>query len=67
MLSISLKSMWNLMHVMQLLAYMSLVVSWSANCQMMLKSVYNAVTLENIVQGIHTSYLDDYTELDEEE
>ena len=30
-LAVSLKAMWNLMHVMQVMAYLRLIVSWPAN------------------------------------
>jgi len=35
-LAVSLKAMWNLMHVMQVVAYLRFAVSWPANSQMML-------------------------------
>ena len=51
-LAVSLKAMWNLMHVMQVMAYLRLVVAWPANSHMMLKSMHNAITLENIFNEI---------------
>ena len=66
-LAVSLKAMWNLMHVMQVMAYLRLVVSWSANTQMMLASMHNAITLENIVNDLYDSYLTDFLETDEKD
>lgn len=45
-LSISLKAMWNLMHVMQVITYLRFLVEWPANTQTLLDSMYNAITLE---------------------
>ena len=53
-LAVSLKAMWNLMHVMQVLAYMRLyITTWPANTAMMLQSVHNAITLENVLDGLY--------------
>ena len=54
-LAVSLKAMWNLMHIMQLMAYLRLLVEWPANSEMMLKSMHNAITLENIFNAIFGS------------
>ena len=40
------------MHVMQVIAYLRLVVSWPANSHMILKSMHNAITLDNIFNEI---------------
>jgi len=55
-LAVSLKAMWNLMHVMQVMAYLRLLVDWPANSQMMLQSMHNAITLENIINDFYTSF-----------
>ena len=59
--------MWNLMHVMQLLAYLRLIIVMPANSQIMLLSVHNAVTLENVLKELYESILPDYFQKDEEE
>ena len=46
------------MHVMQVLAYFRLLVNWPANTKMILQSIHNAVTLENIINGIYKSVFD---------
>ena len=56
-LAVSLKAMWNLMHVMQLMAYLRLVVDWPANANMMLNSMHNAITLENIINSFYDSII----------
>ena len=56
-LAVSLKAMWNLMHVMQLMAYLRLVVDWPANANMMLNSMHNAITLENIINSFYDSIM----------
>jgi len=66
-LAVSLKTMWNLMHVMQLLAYLRLIIVMPANSQIMLLSVHNAVTLENVLKELYESILPDYFQKDEEE
>ena len=47
--------MWNLMHVMQVMAYLRLLVDWPANANMMLLSMHNAITLENIINDLYDS------------
>ena len=58
-LAISLKAMWNLMHVMQVMAYLRLLTSHPANSEMMLKSMHNAITLEHLIDEVYTNYLKD--------
>lgn len=50
-LAASLKAMWNLMHFMQLVAYLRMLVSWPANVQMMLSAVKEAITLDETLPG----------------
>jgi len=38
------------------MAYLRLVVDWPANSQMMLQSMHNAITLENIIKEVKTSF-----------
>lgn len=66
-LAVSLKALWNLMHVMQVLAYFRLIANWPANTQMMLMSVHNAVTLENIINGVYDSIIDEEEDEDDED
>ena len=61
-LAVSLKAMWNLMHVMQVMAYLRLVVDWPANSNMMLLSMHNAITLENIINGLYDSIIGSLSE-----
>lgn len=44
-----MKAMWNLMHVMQVLAYLDMLIRWPLNAEMMLESVHEAITLDNIL------------------
>ena len=48
--------MWNLMHVMQVMAYLRLLVDWPANSAMMLQSMHNAITLENIINDVYKDF-----------
>ena len=59
-LAVSLKAMWNLMHVMQVMAYLRLAVEQPANSNMMLQSMHNAITLENIINSFYDTFLDDF-------
>ena len=45
-----MKAMWNLMNVMQVLAYIRFLSNWPANIKMILYAVHNAITLEPFVQ-----------------
>ena len=56
-LAISLKAMWNLMHVMQVMAYLRLLTNHPANSEMMLKSMHNAITLEHLIDEFYSNYL----------
>ena len=62
-LAVSLKAMWNLMHVMQVMTYLRLLVPWPANSQMMLQSLHNAITLENVINSVYDSLLIDLNQL----
>ena len=44
-----MKAMWNLMHVMQVLVYLDMLIRWPLNAEMMLESVHEAITLDNIL------------------
>ena len=57
-LSVSLKSMWNLMHVMQIITYFHMVVDWPANASIMFQSLENSITLENFINDFY-----DFSEL----
>ena len=52
--------MWNLMHTMQLVAYIGMLVNWPANSSMMFKSIHNAITLENLINPIFEAIIDDF-------
>ena len=59
------------MHVMQLMAYLRMVVDWPANANMMLVSMHNAITLENIINSFYDSVIgglsEDFVNEDEED
>ena len=46
------------MHVMQVIAYLRLLVQWPANTNMMLQSMHNALTLENIINNLYDKFFD---------
>ena len=45
-LYVSLKSMWNLMNVIQIIAYFRLFTNWPANTLMIKEAINNAITLK---------------------
>ena len=49
-MAVSLKSMWNLNHVMQIVAYLRLISNNPANLALIFDSVYNAVTLRPVTK-----------------
>ena len=49
LLAASLKTMWNMIHFMQIIAYMRLLINWPANARMILQSMHYATTLENLI------------------
>ena len=51
------------MHTLQLVAYLRFVVVWPANAGVMLKSLHNAITLENLVNSIYDSIVLDFNKL----
>lgn len=48
-LAISLKSLWNLMHVMQIMAYLRMLIELPLNAETVLIAVYQAVNFEKIL------------------
>ena len=59
--------MWNLMNVMQVMAYLRLLVDWPANSHMILDSMHNAITLENILKEVKDSYFSDFVDQQEDD
>ena len=59
--------MWNLHHVIQVLAYFRILIDWPANSLMMLQSMHNAITLDNLLNGIYDTQFDDFVQKDEVE
>ena len=51
----SLKAMWNLNHVMQVVAYLRIISNNPANLALIFDSVYNAVTLK-LIKGAIRDY-----------
>ena len=41
------------MHVMQVITYYRIMVEWPANANMMLLSMHNAITLENLINDFN--------------
>ena len=39
------------------MAYLRLVVDWPANANMLLQSMYNAITLENVINDLYGSFM----------
>ena len=66
-LAVSFKAMWNLMHVMQVIAYLRLLVNWPANTSMMLQSMHNALTLENLINDLYDNFFDAFDGENDEE
>ena len=48
-----MKAMWNLMHVMQVLAYMLYLLEWPANTKMMLEAIKEATTLVSLSSAFY--------------
>ena len=59
--------MWNLMHVMQVIAYLRLAVNWPANTSMMQQSIHNALTLENLIKYFTDKFKDEFDGENDEE
>ena len=66
-LAVSLKAMWNLMHVMQVMAFLRLLVDMPANSNMMLQSMHNAITLEEVMNSVYESVVPEFSDPEEEE
>ena len=66
-LAVSFKAMWNLMHVMQVIAYLRLAVNWPANTSMMQNSIHNALTLENLIKYFTDKFKDEFDGENDEE
>ena len=50
------------MNVMQVVAYLRLLVDWSANANMMLQSMHNATTLENLIDAAYDNFKADFND-----
>lgn len=57
--SLSLKAMWNLMHVMQVIVFTSHIVEWPANTLLLLESMHEAITLEELLGSIEDAIFSD--------
>ena len=66
-LAVSLKAMWNLMHVMQVMAFLRLLIDMPANSNMMLQSMHNAITLDNVMNSLYESVMPEFSDPEEEE
>ena len=51
--SLSLKAMWNLMHVMQVIVFTLYVVKWPANAELLIESMREAITLEDLLDSLY--------------
>ena len=57
-MAVTLKSVWSLNHVMQVMAYYRHFTNWSANCSMIMLSMHNATTLENVNEQVKNFFKD---------
>ena len=55
------------MHVMQVMAYLRLLVEMPANSNIILLSMHNAITLENIINSFYDSIFSDFKEEEDDE
>ena len=51
-LTISVKSMWNLLNVMQVLTFMRFFTSWPAIMDSVLEEIYNVITMRYFIDPI---------------
>lgn len=51
-IALSLKSMWNLLNVMQVVTFMRFFTSWPAIVDQLLAQIFNAITLKPLVEPI---------------
>ena len=52
-LSASLKAMWNMVHVIQLIIFFPELLEWPPNCQLFVDSLSEAVELETITAMVY--------------
>ena len=53
LIGMTLEAMWNLMNVMQVLAYIKNFSNWPANVDTVLSAIDNAVTLDPLCDAIY--------------
>ena len=58
--SLSLKAMWNLMHVMQVIVFTLYVVKWPANAELLIEAMREAITLEDLLDSLYAYVLPSY-------
>ena len=57
--TVSLKAMWNLMHVMQIIVFTLYVVNWPANGEILIKAMQEAITLDDFLGTFYEQVLPD--------
>ena len=57
--AVSLKTMWNLMNIMQVIVFTLYVVKWPANAELVIEAMLEAITLENLLGSIYAEILPD--------
>ena len=65
-LYISLKSMWNLLNVVQVVIYLRLISDWPANSMKIMKALHNANTLQPYLDKFN-KFTEKYREVEQEE
>jgi len=56
-LSVSLKAMWNMVHVIQVIIFFPNLVEWPPNAQLLVDSFNEAVTLESFTNKLYEKFL----------
>mmetsp|Transcript_22160 Transcript_22160/g.27242 ORF Transcript_22160/g.27242 Transcript_22160/m.27242 type:complete len:82 (-) Transcript_22160:1236-1481(-) len=57
LLSISLRAMWNLVHVLQVIVFLPKLLDYPPNAQLFVDSIEEAVELENFTQDVYEKTL----------
>ena len=67
-LSVSLKAMWNMVHVLQIIIFLPILLEWPANAQLIVDSLEEAAELKKMTKDVYDAMLpEDISELLTEE
>ena len=67
-LSVSLKAMWNMVHVLQIIIFLPILLEWPANAQLIVDSLEEAAELKKMTKDVYDALLpEDISELLTEE